>query len=345
MQKKNEARVLGPYKDVKRWRIVIVQPGGQRTVKLYCSKDKALQGMPRALVKMQSHIALAQHIEPFLDTLRARDLAASTIAANKGFLVNLLADETPAMWTPKRVEQTLALWAKHWSVATRRLNLWRAQTFWAWLQKQGRVAKNPWAGQQVLGRAGRGKAQLRLDEARKLCRVCIEAYSEGNKLAAAPVIMLGMGLRSSEILDRVGRDVDDGGRILWIPSGKTQNARRTLDVPIELQPLLADVCQGTMPEAPIFGLNSVGKPWRPNALWQLLHQLCNRARIPRCCPHSLRGLWASLSLRSGVACSAVAAALGHASFEITARHYAAPGALDDARSEKASSQLFPKHSA
>ena len=43
--------------------------------------------------------------------------------------------------------------------------------------------------------------------------------------------------------------------------------------------------------------------------------------MPRVCPHSLRGLNATLALAAGVALHSVAA-LGHASFAMTARHYA-----------------------
>lgn len=35
-----------------------------------------------------------------------------------------------------------------------------------------------------------------------------------------------MGLRTSEVLERVVRDLDDGARYLWIDAGKTANARR-----------------------------------------------------------------------------------------------------------------------
>ena len=37
-----------------------------------------------------------------------------------------------------------------------------------------------------------------------------------------------LGMRASEVLCRVVRDLDDAGRVLWIPLGKTDNARRRL---------------------------------------------------------------------------------------------------------------------
>ena len=49
------------------------------------------------------------------------------------------------------------------------------------------------------------------------------------------------------------------------------------------------------------------------------------------CPHSLRGLWATAGVRSGALSHTVAAALGHGSFKVTAKHYVQPGTLDGAR--------------
>jgi hypothetical protein len=45
------------------------------------------------------------------------------------------------------------------------------------------------------------------------------------------------------------------------------------------------------------------------------------------CPHSLRGLNATLALDAGATSQHVAAALGHASFSTTARHYADPSSV------------------
>jgi hypothetical protein len=52
---------------------------------------------------------------------------------------------------------------------------------------------------------------------------------------------------------------------------------------------------------------------------------------PRPCPHSLRGLHATLALEAGATSELVARALGHGSFEITARHYASPDSVANAR--------------
>jgi len=53
-----------------------------------------------------------------------------------------------------------------------------------------------------------------------------------------------------------------------------------------------------------------------------LKLLCQQLGLPTVCPHSLRGLNATLALDAGATAQHVAAALGHASFTTTARHYA-----------------------
>ena len=55
--------------------------------------------------------------------------------------------------------------------------------------------------------------------------------------------------------------------------------------------------------------------------------VCDLAGVPRVCPHSLRGLHSTLALEAGATSGAVAAALGHGSFAVTARHYADPDTL------------------
>jgi len=50
----------------------------------------------------------------------------------------------------------------------------------------------------------------------------------------------------------------------------------------------------------------------------LFPSVCERAGVPAVCPQSLRGMHATLALEGGATHTAVAAALGHSSFAITA---------------------------
>ena len=62
----------------------------------------------------------------------------------------------------------------------------------------------------------------------------------------------------------------------------------------------------------------------------MVRRLCQRAGVPAVCTHSLRGLWATLAVQSGAVSHAVAASLGHQSFEMTERHYAQGSAVANA---------------
>ena len=135
----------------------------------------------------------------------------------------------------------------------------------------------------------------------------------------------------------MARDVDDEGRVLWVPSGKTKNARRRLKVPEVLRPLLMKQIQSTPPGGLLFYKGEKVPP--TNYFWSQVRRLCQLADVPAVCPHSLRGLHATLALEGGATSDAVARALGHGSFAMTARHYASESSVDNAKASKVSDLL------
>lgn len=182
-----------------------------------------------------------------------------------------------------------------------------------------------------VGRVKAGKPQLRIEEARRFTSAAIGYFEETQKpLAIGVLLALTMGLRTSEVMQRVARDLDDGGRCLWIDVGKTDNARRRLDVPEPVQPYLNQLAVGKGPDALLFGVSRRGGPRRRQKMWEMVRRLCQRARVPSVCAHSLRGLWATLAVQSGAVSHAVAASLGHHSFAMTQRHYAQDSAVANA---------------
>ena len=170
-------------------------------------------------------------------------------------------------------------------------------------------------------------------KARKRYRLVVVEQS-ARKSIIVPSIEAGeslrallLGMRASEVLGRIVRDLDDGGTVLWIARGKTDNARRRLTVLEILQPLLNRLAAVKSAESLIFG-TSAAHPNRPLTdawLWGHVQKLCAAAGVPRMSTHSLRGLHSTLALEAGATSGAVAAALGRGSFQITAKHYAAPG--------------------
>jgi len=157
------------------------------------------------------------------------------------------------------------------------------------IKPQQWLKANPLAEVTGTGRRRHGKPQLRIDEARRLRLVCHEKARDGDDGAVAVLVGLLMGLRAQEIVTRTVRDLDDGGRILWVDANdqvKFSPKRNT-------------------------------------------RRLCRLAQVPEVCAHSLRGFAATLGLLSGVPLAQVAAALGHESGTTTLqsrpRHPRHPG--------------------
>ena len=55
-----------------------------------------------------------------------------------------------------------------------------------------------------------------------------ELADRGDTGAVAAMMALLLGMRATEIVSRVVRDLDDNGRLLWIPTAKTEAGKRTL---------------------------------------------------------------------------------------------------------------------
>ena len=137
-----------------------------------------------------------------------------------------------------------------------------------------------------------------------------------------------MGMRCSEVVSRVVRDLDDEGRLFWIPDSKTLAGRRKLQVPDYLQPYLVALAKGREPTAALFG-----EHWRD---WprRWVQRICKAAGVPKVSAHAMRGLHSTLAVDSGITSHAVAAALGHESFKTTAESYAQRDAVASAQQKR-----------
>jgi integrase len=137
---------------------------------------------------------------------------------------------------------------------------------------------------------------------------------------------------------RVARDIDDDGRVLWVPFGKTHNARRRLRIPEQLRPLVLRLVATKRADEPLFYPATHQRVWTHYYNAQV-RALCRQAGVPEVVPHSLRGLHATLALEGGATADAVAKALGHSSFAMTEQHYASPSSVSNARSSRVAQTL------
>ena len=217
---------------------------------------------------------------------------------------------------------------KPFSVDSHRNILAEAKSFLRWCSAKKRwILRNPLEGVEGVGKRHHGKKQLRIDEARKWMAKAVELADAGEEGAVAAIAALVMGMRANEIVSRVARDLDDEGRLLWIPESKTEAGRRTLQVPEVLQPHLRRLVEGKAPEVRIFAHD---RDW----IRDWVRRICKAAEVPVVTAHGMRGLHSTLAVEHGITGHIVAASLGHDSFTTTTRSYAQAEAVAGAQQRR-----------
>ena len=340
MQK--SARVLGPYRNGDKWRLVILDGGSRKAVVAETHEAAmALRDDLRGALKKHSARLFAQSLDEYLQHLVDRGVSQDTTDKVGRMLRPFLPlervgarqrDRRRGERRPHRqaeraaqlyLDETKRKKSNGEAIAndSHHLLLRRIKHFYKWALARRYVQSNPFADVSPIGRPRRGKQQLRIDEARKLVATAMERAKILDAGSTAILMQIFLGLRPTEALVRVVRDLDDEGRILWVPYGKTQNAKRRLQIPDALREVLLLHAKDKAADAPLLG--PPGEPMHTRDIIRYkLQGLCAQLGLPRVCPHSLRGLNATLALDAGATAHHVAAALGHASFATTARHYA-----------------------
>lgn len=215
------------------------------------------------------------------------------------------------------------------SVDSHRNILAEAKSFLRWCTvKKKWLVRNPLEEVEGVGKRKHGKTQLRVDEARRWLVKAVALADEGEAGAVAALLALVMGMRANEIVSRVVRDLDDDGKLLWIPDSKTEAGRRTLQVPELLRPLLTALAEGKSPEAKLFGHH-----WR-DWVRKWVKRICEAAGVPKVTAHGMRGLHSTLAVENGVSAHVVAASLGHASSTTTIQSYVKAEAVSGAQQRR-----------
>lgn len=328
MQK--SARVLGPYKNGEKWRLVVLDGGSRKamvadTHEAALALRKDLQGALKRHIARSFEECLEEYLRNLVDRGVSQDTADKVRRMLRPFLP--LAEPLTALdaerATQMYFDETKRTKSNGEPIAndSHHLLLRRVKHFYKWAISRRYITQNPFAEVSPIGRPKRGKQQLRIDEARKLVSVAIERARTLDAGSTAILMQIFLGLRPTEALVRVVRDLDDEGRVLWVPFGKTSNAKRRLQVPDALREVLLLHAKGKPADAPLLG--NPEEPFHTRDIIRYrLKLLCQQLGLPTVCPHSLRGLNATLALDAGATAQHVAAALGHASFTTTARHYA-----------------------
>ena len=215
-----------------------------------------------------------------------------------------------------------------YSVDTHRNTLAEARMLAKWCVGKRWLRANPVEAVEGKGKRRHGKPQLRIDEARRWMAKATEMADAGEAGAVAAMMALLLGMRASEIVSRVVRDLDDDGRQLWIPDSKTEAGKRTLRIPDVLQPHLQRLAEQQRPDARLFGQH-----WRD---WprEWVQRICKAAEVPLVGAHSMRGLHSTLAMDAGVTGHVVAASLGHERVSTTIQSYAKAEAVAGAQQRR-----------
>lgn len=323
-------RVHGPYEHRSRWRLVIKGGADGKQRYLGFETREEAQRCKRELSKECDPRTVDEAVSAYLAHLRDTGIKATsvkthwyrlraffhlgTIETNSGGPLSHL--------TPEHAQALYDAMRKTSAVDTHRNCLTLAKAFGTWCVKQGWVKANPLATIEPMGRWKRGKEQLRVTEARTFIATCRKLGDQGDAGAIGAMTALLLGLRAGEVVDRVVRDLDDDGRLLWIPWSKTEAGRRTLEVPEMLKPYLLRLAEGKQPTDRLFT--------EKDRHWLLYHvrRVCRLAGLPAITAHSLRGLHSTLATEHGSTGHVVASALGHTSYAMTRKHYVQPGTVE-----------------
>ncbi len=324
-------RIQGPYQHGDRWRIYVVDLGGNKTVESYETEEKARQVIRsfRRQIREQGtptiEDALTMYAAFMKDDKGNRSTSiATTISclrvffADKAAFVGELDPATCArLYEVFRTRKTKR--GTPTAVDTHRNTLAQAKTFLKWCVKKGWLSKNPMAAVEGTGARKHGKEQLRVDESRAWLNKATELAHAGDAGAVAAMLSLLMGMRASEIVERTVRDLDDEGRLLWIPKAKTRHGVRKLAVPELVRPFLLALADGKQGDERLFGAH-----WRD---WPRsnVQRICKLAGVAEITAHGMRGTHSTLAIAAGATGDLVAGALGHGSQAVTFGSYVADG--------------------
>ncbi|MBL9040462.1 MAG: tyrosine-type recombinase/integrase [Myxococcales bacterium] len=342
-------RVWGPYQEgEQRFRLKVAESGVERSL-MFRSLDEAEAVKADLLRRHGGSVrrTIGEVVSEWLawcvevrgvKPITIENYSKMTARLPQGVLFGQVTESDARAIYQRQIEHVSGHTKRPVSVATHHLFLWVAKRLWAFGLSQGYSRVNPWAKISPVGRKPTGKAQLRIDEARRFEAVALSRAQAGDVPALGALLMMYLGLRQGEVAARVARDIDDGGRVLWVPSGKTKNARRRLKIPEHLRPLVLAVAKDKQPDELIFYPTHLDRH-RAHYYVVRVKRICRLAGVPEVVPHSLRGLHATLALEGGATADAVAKALGHSSFAMTAQHYASPSSVANSRSSRVADAL------
>ncbi len=333
-------RVYGPYQHNNKWRLVL-RSGSARHAHDFATIDEAL-AVRDSIGKVIATKTIRDVIDAYVQDKQASGVSERSCTTARyrlmaffGIKGTQLGGRLSAV-TAAKAAAMADDYRSRMATETQRMTFAECARFGAWCVGRGHLPRNHLAGLKHAGKVKRGKAQLTIDESRQFVAHCLRAAHAGDDSAIAALVALLCGLRASEIIERIGRDVDDGGTVLWITRSKTEAGKRRVAIPAELQPLLGRLRRG--------GLDRLWPDADRHWVGYHVRRLCAAAGVAVVPPHGLRGTHATICAAVGASPDIVARSLGHTSYAVTAAHYADAGTVDARRQANAMAALAGKES-
>lgn len=344
-------RIIGRYEDGRadpRGRQIIYVAAGARCSITCESSAEADRWCRRYLADLQAaqELTIDEAIGLYLDHLRRE--GRSSVEERRPKLRRFFAGDVGipiSSLTPARCQALYAdlvdgktRYGSPIAVSTHQQLLRFASCFLSWCVGAGHLKSNPAAQVKRVGVANAGKEQLRLDEAARWLAEADRRAAAGDAGAAAAMTALLLGLRAGAILSRTVRDLDAGGTVLWLPRARAGSTKRTppsRPVPEQLRPHLLRLAEGRASGDLLFPCT-----WRTSRTWLnwVTRKICQAAGVPVVCPHSFRGLHATILAADGAAPHIVAAALGNTA-AVAEAAYIQPGTVEGAAAARLRERL------
>lgn len=330
-------RVRGPYQRRDgRFQVDVREGDGSRRCRTFATLAEGQEYADELLATVRAVIpvTLEEALDEYERGLKSRLKDRSVVNA-MGHVRRFFPDTSMRLrsMTHSRVKALYqALVDEGLAQGTHRTYLLSTRTFFSWCVSEGMLPSNPATAVKVLGRRKYGKPQHRVDELRLWEAEAFRLAAGGDQQALAAMLALYLGMRATEITRRVVRDVDDGGRILWIPDSKTETGRRALDVPGVLVPMLATLTTGRPRDATLFEARTKyhDRDWVRHGV----RRICKGAKVPNVSAHAMRGALATIAAERGQLGHLAAMHFGHTSSTMTEQAYAKAGSRDAGTRER-----------
>jgi integrase len=347
-----EARVLGPARHAKGWKVTLVDPqanggAGRRSYRYFreleaaqdwkLTLDARLQRLAgftvaRTLDDYEAHLKLNNTEDYAVELCRRLRLFFEPVLGHQ--LGRLTEERAGELYTAFRArtytvgsEAKGTLRQKPYSVAHHRHGLITARSFLRWCVKKKLVNSNPLDEVEGVGKRDTGKPTHNADEAQRLYKwVTWKATRPGpaaraDREAAIGVLMCQtMALRSSDVRKRLVRDVELGASRLGITGGKSKKSNRPRRIPAPIQPLVRQLAANRQALEPLFLADKGGfhtKTW----LRAAMQRFCRDAGVPYIPPHGLKGTAGAIADEVGALADQIADFLSHEETRTGDTHY------------------------